>query len=77
MTNLKVANVGTRCAAQHFGSNGLTTICDNSPVWALSHSNGQIVYFCEYHIECFWVMWLGFRDAIRDVWPPFAGHNLR
>ena len=57
------------CAAQHFGSDGLPCECDRKPVRALLHSSGQSVHLCEYHIECFWSMWLGFRDAVRDLWP--------
>jgi hypothetical protein len=74
---MKVADEGTSCTAQHFGGDGLPTACMSGPVWALSHSNGEIVYFCEFHIECFWGMWLPFREAVREVWPTFAGRNLR
>ncbi|MGA3125642.1 MAG: hypothetical protein ABSD13_02925 [Candidatus Korobacteraceae bacterium] len=58
-----------QCSAQHFGSNGLPCQCNETPVWELLHSSGQSVQLCEYHIECFWNMWPGFREAIRGTWP--------
>jgi hypothetical protein len=57
------------CAAQDFGRDGLPLQCDRKPVWELVHSEGRTFHVCEYHIEVFWNMWLGFRDAVRDVWP--------
>ena len=57
------------CEAQHFGPVGLPVECGNAPVWELGHGNGWKLYLCEYHIECFWGMWLTFREAVRDVWP--------
>jgi hypothetical protein len=57
------------CAAQHIGTEGLPTQCHQRPVWELTHANGQKFNLCEYHIECYWGMWLPFRDAVRDIWP--------
>ena len=73
---MNVADEEARCTAQHFDTDGLPAACDKEPVWALSHSNGQVVHLCEYHIECFWGMWLSFREAVRDVWPSFVARRL-
>jgi hypothetical protein len=65
--SIKVCNA--ECSAQHFGSDGLPCQCTETPVWELQHSSGRNVHLCEYHIECFWNMWLSFRDAVRGIWP--------
>jgi hypothetical protein len=57
------------CAAQDFGPEGLPRRCDRKPVWELRHSEGRSFNVCEYHIEVFWNSWLGFREAVRDLWP--------
>ena len=57
------------CAAQHFDSDGLPRQCDQKPVWELVHSEGPSFHVCEYHIEALWNVWIGFRNAMQDLWP--------
>ena len=59
----------SECTAQDFGADGLPCQCNREPVWELVHSDGRSFHVSEYHIEVCWNTWLGFRDAVRDLWP--------
>jgi hypothetical protein len=58
-----------RCEAQAIGLDVFPYRRAESPVCALTHSNGEQFNLCEYHIECYWNFWANFREAIRDIGP--------
>jgi hypothetical protein len=66
-TSINVSNHS--CAGETFGPDGFPERCKNTRVFELSHSNGQKLHLCEYHIECYWNFWPSFRDAVREIWP--------
>jgi hypothetical protein len=57
------------CEGETFDAGGFPKKCNETRVLELSHSNGQKLHLCEYHIQCYWNFWPTFRDAIRDIWP--------
>lgn len=57
------------CEGERFAPDGFPQKCEDTPVFELVHSIGRRLHVCEYHIECYWNLWLPFRDAIRDLWP--------
>lgn len=66
-TSISISN--QPCAGETFGADGFPERCKDTRVFELSHSNGKKLHLCEYHIECYWNVWLPFREAIRDIWP--------